>query len=66
MRDAAYAQKLETGSLLRLLTEEKWACRPSTMPPRVHSGKKGGKSLFLKVKECTIANCWDKMEIAVL
>ena len=30
------------------------------------SGRKAGNSLFLKVKECTIANCWDKMETPVL
>lgn len=27
--------------------------------------EKRGNSLFFKVKESTIANCWDKMEIRV-
>lgn len=66
MRDVAYAQMLGAGSLLRLLTGEKWVCRPSTMPPRSHFWEERGNSLFLKVKERTIANCWDKMETPVL
>ena len=62
MPEEVCAQAPGSGSLWGRIGE-KWGCQLSTTPSRVPFLRRGKNGLFLKVKELTIANCWDKMEI---